>query len=385
MALYRTRQFRRDPEYSDEFLKLIRHVIFCRGCNAADPRDKIYSLLGFTVALPQPFKTSEIIIPDYKKSVPEIYIEASKVILLSSEDLRLFSLVAEELQGRRQDLPSWVPDFSVRGSRPAGLFALGVMVAGRDGKSFYNAAAGLPRQLRYPLDNTTVCIHGHHFDRINGIGESISEIGQSSRSFLGLLNLVLSLEPIYCTGEGRSDVFWRTMIADQCGDQHPAPASLKVPFMKHIYGMLVDVTRPFSAPEASEDQTKALFKAHSDGILHLGLQLSQRDLNDAIREMTSHTTVTGDFGAGHEYIVPWRNAYGWRRLFRTHSGYLGIGPQSLQIGDVVSIVPGSIVPFLLRKVQDNRYRLVGEAYVHGIMHGEALKSKELGLEEIVLE
>ena len=130
-------------------------------------RHKIYRLLGFTVALLQPSKISEITIPDYKKFVPEIYIEAGKVILPSSEDLWLFSMVAEECQGRRQDLPSWVPDFSVRGSRPGGLIAFGAMIEGRHGKSFYNAAAALPRQLRYPSDNKTICIDGHRFDRIN--------------------------------------------------------------------------------------------------------------------------------------------------------------------------------------------------------------------------
>ena len=155
--------------------------------------------------------------------------------------------------------------------------------------------------------------------------------------------------------------------------------------MKLIYRMLVDVTRPHLAQEASEDRTKALFEAHSDGILRLDLRLHQRDLDDSARELKSHTIVAGDFRSGHEYLVPWRNAYAWRRLFRTQSGYLGIGPQSLQIGDVVSILPSSNVPFLLRQVEDNRYRLIGDAYVHGIMHGEALESEEWGLEEIVLE
>jgi hypothetical protein len=63
------------------------------------------------------------------------------------------------------------------------------------------------------------------------------------------------------------------------------------------------------------------------------------------------------------------------RLFRTEGSYVGKGPQSIQTGDEIWVFPGAQVPFILRKVggdPDRRYRLIGHAYVHGIMHGEAV-------------
>ncbi|KAK3349692.1 hypothetical protein B0T25DRAFT_610595 [Lasiosphaeria hispida] len=61
----------------------------------------------------------------------------------------------------------------------------------------------------------------------------------------------------------------------------------------------------------------------------------------------------------------------------TKSGHVGLVPGAAITGDQISLVHGGGVPFLLRR-DGQSYRLIGECYVHGIMHGEALRS---GLEE----
>jgi hypothetical protein len=43
------------------------------------------------------------------------------------------------------------------------------------------------------------------------------------------------------------------------------------------------------------------------------------------------------------------------------------------------------VPFIIRKVADGKYELVGEAYIHGLMHGELGKEGPVALEEIILQ
>jgi hypothetical protein len=139
-------------------------------------------------------------------------------------------------------------------------------------------------------------------------------------------------------------------------------------------------------------------------------------------------------------IEPFRtafdNAYGGRRIFLTKKGYLGLGPASIRADDTIMLVEGSYVPSIFRKAVRTRndsmdsieslerwysqvrsamesqtdlpepqsrrhsfdsdiwgrkarpkagetcWRLVGEAYVHGIMHGEALLDKSLSTETI---
>jgi hypothetical protein len=60
-----------------------------------------------------------------------------------------------------------------------------------------------------------------------------------------------------------------------------------------------------------------------------------------------------------------------RKLFSIHQGMLGLGPSVLSEGDLCCILIGAPVPFILRPFGE-QYKLVGEAYVHGAMKGEAM-------------
>lgn len=78
-----------------------------------------------------------------------------------------------------------------------------------------------------------------------------------------------------------------------------------------------------------------------------------------------------------------------RRLFITLNGFLGIGPDTAGEGDVVAVLPGGDVPYLLRPIEKNdqlpaavehpsepsqRYLIVGECFVQGLMSGEAVNA-----------
>jgi hypothetical protein len=45
-------------------------------------------------------------------------------------------------------------------------------------------------------------------------------------------------------------------------------------------------------------------------------------------------------------------------------------------GDVVSVLRGGNVPFVLRQRHEVSYGLVGEAYVHGIMDGSFVRDAQ---------
>ena len=71
------------------------------------------------------------------------------------------------------------------------------------------------------------------------------------------------------------------------------------------------------------------------------------------------------------------------QLFRTMNGFFRLGSKSLRVGDAVVLATGSDVPLLLRPVAQSpvTFQFVGQAYVQGIMHGEAL---EILLQDIIL-
>ncbi|KAK0705768.1 heterokaryon incompatibility protein-domain-containing protein [Apiosordaria backusii] len=84
------------------------------------------------------------------------------------------------------------------------------------------------------------------------------------------------------------------------------------------------------------------------------------------------------------FSASFQKRYGKRKLFFTEKGYLGLGPASVKVGDVVGILPGAEGPFVLRHEEDMVMSLVGQAYVHGIMNGEAVEMEGFELQDIEL-
>lgn len=82
-------------------------------------------------------------------------------------------------------------------------------------------------------------------------------------------------------------------------------------------------------------------------------------------------------------------AYG-RSFCITSGGYLGLVPRMAKEGDRVAVVHGGPVPFVLHEEEGQRgsteavYSLVGDAYFHGLMHGEALELQSYQEQDIIL-
>lgn len=68
-------------------------------------------------------------------------------------------------------------------------------------------------------------------------------------------------------------------------------------------------------------------------------------------------------------------------LFGTTDGRIGKGPRSVIKGDEVWILAGAKVPYILRPIGSGRYEFIGEAYIRGIMFGEAVWSSKMNSKE----
>jgi hypothetical protein len=82
------------------------------------------------------------------------------------------------------------------------------------------------------------------------------------------------------------------------------------------------------------------------------------------------------------YYTSMQYLYGLRPSI-SENGYVGLVPEHTRPGDRICVIFGAIVPFVLRKVLGGEFEIVGEAYVHGIMDGEAM-DMALGMEEFCL-
>jgi hypothetical protein len=67
-----------------------------------------------------------------------------------------------------------------------------------------------------------------------------------------------------------------------------------------------------------------------------------------------------------------------RRTCTTKNTYFGTVPDEAEEGDLIVILFGLSIPFVLRPVGVDTFKLVGHCYVHGIMDGELVVAGEYG-------
>lgn len=71
-----------------------------------------------------------------------------------------------------------------------------------------------------------------------------------------------------------------------------------------------------------------------------------------------------------------------RPYISTHNGMLGLGCPGIKIGDVVCILYGTTVPYILRPSANGKMVFVGDAYIYNAMNGEMLKAAEKAPDEL---
>jgi hypothetical protein len=79
--------------------------------------------------------------------------------------------------------------------------------------------------------------------------------------------------------------------------------------------------------------------------------------------------------ATQRYIAALQEVAWARVFFITKYGYIGLGPLSTFVGDDVAIFYGEKTPYILlsRSRKSATFHLIGEAYIHGLIEGEALQ------------
>lgn len=74
-----------------------------------------------------------------------------------------------------------------------------------------------------------------------------------------------------------------------------------------------------------------------------------------------------------------------RIMARTAEGHLGWVPKRTRPGDRICLFAGAPFPFIIRDAGSGYYEIVGDAYIHGIMSGEAWPDDETETEIITLK
>lgn len=348
-----------------------------RGLKFSDHRDRVYAWLGH-YSKDLTFKgLAETLKADYEKPLVEVYTNLAKLALKVETDERnndgsaLIALAAVQhmdlsapAQTHVEDhavdkmwLPSWVPDWRTDQS-----FILSEPI------NPHRAHGKSSSKLAFGTDDRLLRIHGLRVDQIKICSRPLA---------LGEFHLKESPGAI----ESSIEYIWHDVCKrDQfnlSGKYLDGKDCHLFACMQTLSNACVQIASREKTPYHSipkdrwlEQEAMYLVKAlgQSDAVAPDLRQLAERAESKHIEEQWSRPA----------------NGASKNRIFaKTEKGYYVLCPKVTQPGDVVCVLFGGKLPFCLRPLGD-RYLLVGECYVHGLMNGEAMEmmSREELAEEV---
>ena len=323
MSAVRLDQFRHDRERGG-YVRLFTVLELIRPFECQDPRDKLYASLGLAADL-----SESDIGPDYTKSVQDVYTDIARFSLLQTElhPLDFLGLVVQypqEFGGTLSDLPSWVPDLRIRISMYA--FERYLEVDNFSSRRAYNADGN--RGGVTTIDGKCLRVHGFVLD-------SIVEVYPACYHNLA-------------TGGLYIERHWRPHNETEA---YPLGGTVMEAFS---HTLLADIGR------SSKDS----------GTLKRGMKVDWAVVDQDPASLPPEPKQRRSW-----MLIDIKRATFGRRLIRTKAGLIGLGPGFAEVGDLVCVLDGGHVLYVLRKkARPPLYEFIGECYVHGMMDGEALSS-----------
>jgi hypothetical protein len=358
---------------------LLDCLILTRRREATDPRDKIFAVLGLV-----PGELWEVgIQPDYRSPANIVFRDATRKIIEASGTLDILGLCSPVRQSDVGELPSWVSDWSSTESTAQPLLndvngSRRLTHASREAKaeprweangqvlvlegSIFDTVGNLSKVL-LPADEDAWDIDIDFDDPDMGVIETLKGLktiaGMAYENltivvlhlavFIEWENFVKTLKPN--NPDTRSsdpmDIYWQTLCTGYTSEEGYDK-------MKQLFQEWMKTLSPIRTLKGWKiDKAQAIFR-----------------LTGLIGYIRRTWNGYGDFLAYTVQAIE-------RRIGSTEQGYLCLLPKAVELGDRIVILKGGRVPVVLRPLQDGTFTLVGEAFVHGFMDGEAFNKEAL--------
>ncbi|KAI0871637.1 heterokaryon incompatibility protein-domain-containing protein [Hypoxylon argillaceum] len=343
-----------------------------RGSRSTDPRDMIYGLLGFAND-----EERSYIRADYSQSVQETYAAITRSMIRNG-----FTDVLAWAQPKTKGiahLPSWVPDYS------STIYE--TLCSQSQAKPWlpqFKAGGGTTRytdDAPHPFDRFTLPVRGRRLDEVLWVGRRwfprarAGDASPSEDDASTSFTRSASYEDLLAYLKEFQDLVWhaeqihRSAIAAAQDSAAPrraaaADAAWRVPCCDQV---VLD-SRPVRGDPAA----------------------TRRRHEDALRGLEACVGVGGGGGRARELpdaARPYVEALlrpADKRPFLTVRGLVGLGPADVERGDAVVVLDGFSACYVLKgrgggvgggsssssSSSVGEYRLVGEAFVDGVMDGE---------------
>jgi len=355
---------------------LLRH----RSCQATLPLDKVYAFMCLTEG------NSHIPI-DYNQNLATAYTSIAKQIIQHEKSLDILSLPATPFTSKIMNLPSWVPDWTIvpadksrRGFSVEGISLANTEERGsRISKPFSAAESPSDRLTIHRLPEQDLAhalvVEGHRLDIIPAAICDIPYCGCSdypskhrkrydryTKGSQEAVNAILEWERYIGLTEKRSSA-----------------ASWPSPTLKYLTGedLLDAFLETILVGNISPTEDKSKLREE-----YLAWSAEQRHA----RRMTAMCSRASIWGMMESYklyrdvpesLLQRMQAVMFRTFAKTEGGYMGLVSGDVQAGDEIWLLKGCKVPVVLRACGGGEERrVVGDAYVHGVMYGEAFEEEK---------
>lgn len=334
--IYMWSDFRASGRRGLSLLNLLDYTCIETDFQSADPKDRVYGVLAL---MPEHFWRQ--ILVDYSEfTIPVRVFTVVAILMLREYGIKVLNYCQPGMS-RFDELPSWVPDWT-----SSLLFPIAVRF-----DRYSAAGTSLMAVAEAEKAAATGCLvlSGIRADTVDGIGSKfkraltagneeqwLSDFEAWLREFEYLLPQVndVAHQPIGYVNEA----LWRKLIGDRINNRKAQAAD------QFGYRVLAGLEKP---PQE-----------YKGGITQWRLDMSASYRHNLMR-------LQG------------------RKVFITRGGYIGLGPAEIRCSDNISIILGGKTPFIIRSGGNEKFRLIGEAYVHGMMEGEMME-RNLEVEKIAL-
>ena len=333
---------------------------------ATDTRDKIYAMLG----LVQPGADCVPVTVDYNIRPAEVFETFTRQYLETYRDLGILacSIGCRDQEGLGP-MPSWTwrplsGDTDLRGDE---LFAWSPVA---DPLGRFQASGSSSYLPLFKEDGKLLGVQGYEIDIVTEAGGVIQD--SKSRYASGVDSLLVSDVVTYLS--------WRRIAGVDDGGSYRDSEEPVANAFRHVIC-------PDAIVDSSEEDQDAMEQFETFILENFGFLRSVpspfRRLCGIIKSF--QLNYARAFGSNALSVLD--SLYDVmplprRRLVKTASGYFGLAPRHTKIGDLAVLLAGSRAPFILRK-SGQRYMIVGDCYLHGVMSGELwdiTKSKSIWIE-----
>ena len=306
-------------QYRWSLLMLLEHF---RYTEATLSRDRLFSVVGLASDGNDPdFE------PDYDSPLPDIVLKFAKAFIRQGRAIQLLYRAGLPTPDSKFDpkFPSWIPNWT--SNRPIGLHD------SEDTDLNFAACGPKPAAISLGSVPDELNVEGYDLDTIVSIS-SAANYETSWAAYFAEIDALIESSVLSDTMGPREDVKWKVPIA-------------AAPFARAAGGGTMDMRRSYAA-----------FRAKLEADQGRG----------------SSARGAYEKNAFKSYMACLRGTLeGWKFIV-TKRGFVGVVPGASEVGDVLAIMKGGCVPFVVRgsEEREGRCRLVGECYVHGVMKGEGL-------------